>query len=383
MLIQLRPMTRNPSFPTAFGASITARGGDESCEGLPPAKEIPMTDHPRPGARNLITDVPGLKVGQAHDASARTGVTVILPDSPAVAACVVGGGGPGTRETDALAPENLVEAIDAIVLSGGSVYGLGAADGLAAWLGARGRGFALVAREGVPPSPVIPAAILYDLANGGTKAWDETPPYRALAIAAAEAAGEAFDLGTAGAGYGAMAGALKGGVGSASVVTTDGLSVGAIAAVNSFGSVVAPGGRAFWAAPFEIGDEFGGLGAAGLSGPPDDWGLAKGPAAPRENTTIACVATDAVLTPAQAKRLALMAQAGLARAIRPVFAPFDGDVVFALSTGRQPLPDPANLSLARLGALAADALARAVARGVYAATPWDAPGPACWRDLPG
>ncbi len=341
-----------------------------------------MTDYPKPGARNLITDVPGLKVGQAHDGAVRTGVTVILPDAAAVAACVVGGGGPGTRETDALAPETLVEAIDAIVLSGGSVYGLGAADGLAAWLGARGRGYALVAREGVPPSPVIPAAILYDLANGGAKTWGEEPPYRRLAMQAAEAAGEAFDLGTAGAGYGAMAGALKGGVGSASIVTLEGITVGAVAAVNSFGSVVAPGGRAFWASPFEIGDEFGGLGPGALRGPPDDWGLSKGQAAPRENTTIACVAVDAALTPAQANRLALMAQAGLARAIRPVFAPFDGDVVFALSTGRRPLPAPANLTLARLGALAADALARAVARGVHAATPWDEGGPVCWRDLP-
>lgn len=336
----------------------------------------------RPGPRNLITDVPGLKVGQAHDAQARTGVTVILPDARAVAACDVRGGGPGTRETDALDPHNLVDAIDAVVLSGGSVYGLAAPDGVTAWLGAQGRGYGLVAQSAVPPSPVVPAAILFDLANGGDKAWGEDPPYRALGRQAALAASEAFDLGTAGAGYGAMAGRLKGGVGSASAITADGFAVGAVVAVNSFGSVVAPGGRTFWAAPYEMDGEFGGLGSVGLAGAGDDWGLAKADPQARTNTTIACVATDAVLTPAQARRVAVMAQDGLARAIRPVHAPFDGDVVFALSTAQRPLGPRPDFQIARLGALAADVLARAVARGVHAATPWpDAPVP-CWRDLP-
>ncbi len=339
----------------------------------------------RPGARNLITDVPGLSVGQAHDEAVRTGVTVILPEARAVAACDVRGGGPGTRETDALDPHNLVEAVDAVVLSGGSVYGLAAADGVAAWLGARGRGYGLVTTAGVPVSPVVPAAILYDLANGGDKAWGEAPPYRALGRAAAVAAGPTVALGTAGAGYGALAGRLKGGVGSASAVTHDGFTVGALAAVNSFGSVVAPGGRSFWAAPFEMEAEFGGLGSAGLAAAGDDWGLAKADPAPRSNTTIACVATDAILTPSQARRLAVMAQDGLARAIRPVHAPFDGDVVFVLATGLRPLGERPDFQIARLGALAADTLARAVARGVYAAAPWPQgqPGaqPPCWRDL--
>jgi L-aminopeptidase/D-esterase-like protein len=339
--------------------------------------------HARPGPRNLITDVAGLRIGQAHDAAARTGVTVILPDAAGVAAVDVRGGGPGTRETDALAPENLVEAIDAIVLSGGSVYGLAAADGVAAYLGARGRGYEMVAREGVPPSPVIPAAILYDLANGGDKQWGETPPYRALGMTAAKAAGGTFDLGTAGAGYGAMAGSLKGGLGSASIVTEDGLTVGAVVAVNSFGAVTAPGARAFWAAPYELNGEFGGLGPGDLTAPPDHWGLAKTNPGARQNTTVACVATDVALTPAQAKRVAIMAQAGLARAIRPVFAPFDGDVVFVLSTAATPLPEPQNLNLARLGALAADTLARAIARGVFEARPWSPGVPPSWRDLPG
>ena len=333
-----------------------------------------------PGMRNLITDVPGLAVGQAHDLAARTGVTVILPDDRAVAACDVRGGGPGTRETDALAPENLVEAIDAIVLSGGSVYGLAAADGVVAWLGARGRGYGLVVRPGVPPSPVVPGAILYDVANGGDRSWGEDPPYRRLGREAIEAAGAEFQLGTAGAGFGAMAGGLKGGTGSASILTLDGIAVGALACVNIFGSVVAAGGRTFWASPFELASEFGGLGVQGLVGEPDVWGLAKADPQARMNTTIACVATDVALTPAQAKRVAVMAQDGLARAIRPIHAPFDGDVVFAVSTGRQPLAG-GDFTVARIGALAADCLARAVARGVYEATPWPGTEVRCWRDL--
>jgi L-aminopeptidase/D-esterase-like protein len=334
----------------------------------------------RPGARNLITDVPGLKVGQADDVRVRTGVTVILPDARAVCACDVRGGGPGTRETDALAADTLVDAVDAVVLSGGSVYGLAAADGVAAWLGARGRGFVVSADPAVPVSPIVPAAILFDLANGGDKAWGEGPPYADLGRRAVAAADEAFALGTAGAGFGAMAGAIKGGIGSASVVSADGFTVGAVVAVNCWGSVTAPGGRSFWAAPYEIEAEFGGLGAAGLAADPDDWGLSKAPAGGR-NTTIACVATDAALTPAQARRVAVMAQDGLARAIRPVHAPFDGDVVFALSMAARPLTEPAAYTLARLGALAADCLARAVARGVHAAAAWPGAAVRTWADL--
>jgi L-aminopeptidase/D-esterase-like protein len=340
----------------------------------------PMSDGR--GARNLITDVPGLRVGQATDERARSGVTVILPDDRAVCAVDVRGGGPGTRETDALAPETLVEAVDAVVLSGGSVYGLAAADGVAAWLGAQGRGYGLVVAPGVPRSPVVPAAILYDLANGGDKAWGLDPPYRALGIAAAEGADLAFDLGSVGAGAGAMAGALKGGMGSASVVTRDGFTVGAVAAANSFGSVVAPGGRAFWAAPYEIGGEFGGVPLGDARAGPDEWGLTKRHPRLGANTTLACVAVDAILTPAQARRLAIMAQDGLARAIRPVHAPYDGDVVFALATGRRSLGEDPVFALTRLGALAADCLARAVARGVYEATPWPGAAARGWRDLP-
>jgi L-aminopeptidase/D-esterase-like protein len=341
-----------------------------------------MSQKPKaaPGARNLITDVPGLKVGQAHDAAARTGVTVILPDDRAVCAVDVRGGGPGTRETDALAPENLVEAIDAVVLSGGSVYGLAAADGVVGWLGARGRGYGLVGRAGVPVSPVVPGAILYDVANGGDRAWGEDPPYRRLGREAIAAAGLDFALGTAGAGHGAMAGSLKGGTGSASIVAADGITVGALVCVNSYGAVVAPGGRSFWAAPYELGGEFGGLGSAGLAAGPDDWGLAKADPGERMNTTIACVAIDVALTPAQAKRVAIMAQDGLARAIRPIHAPFDGDVVFALSTAARPL-EGGDFTIARIGALAADTLARAVARAVFEAVAWPGSEVRCWCDL--
>jgi L-aminopeptidase/D-esterase-like protein len=339
-----------------------------------------MTDARR-GPLNLITDVGGLKVGQAEDARVRTGVTVLLPDERAVCAVDVRGGAPGTRETDALAADTLVEAVDAVVLSGGSVYGLAAADGVTALLGAQQRGFRMAPGSAAPPSPVIPAAILYDLANGGAKDWGLEPPYRELGMAAARNAGATFALGAAGAGYGAMAGGLKGGVGSASAVSAEGFTVGAIVAVNSFGSAVAPGTRAFWAAPFELDAEFGGLGAGALKAAPDEWGLAKTAPGARTNTTIACVAVDAILSPAEARRVAVMAQDGMARALRPVHSPFDGDVVFVLATGRHPLAAPRTMAIARIGALAADCLARAIARGVYEAKPWPGTAVRCWRDL--
>lgn len=323
------------------------------------------------GALNTICDVPGVLVGSAHDSEARTGVTVIRTPGRAVASVAVGGGGPGTRETDALTADTLVDALDAVVFSGGSVYGLAAADGVAAALGAAGHGYGHRVGSGIPVSPIVPSAILYDLANGGNKAWGTEPPYRALGMKALSACADRFDLGACGAGFGAMAGQQRGGVGSASIVTPDGIVVGALAAVNSYGAVRMPGSDAFWAWPYEQDREFGGQRPpVGYSLDLDDWGAAKanpGAGAGRTNTTLGCVATNVQLTVAECRRVALMAQAGLARAIRPVFAPFDGDVVFALSTSAMVVDAPRSMLVARLGELAAGCLARAVARGVYEA----------------
>lgn len=322
------------------------------------------------GPANLITDVAGISVGNAHCPKAWSGVSVVLPHERAVAACDVRGGAPGTRETDALDPSNLVEAVDAIVLSGGSVYGLDAVSGAVGWLGARGRGFRLGAAP--LPSPVVPGAILFDLANGGDKSWGEEPPYRVLGREACEKAARTFALGNSGAGFGAVAGVVKGGLGSASA--TDGrINVGALVAVNSFGSVLIPGTRQFWAAPFEIDREFGGLGwphafPAATRDPLAESKLANGRPLPGGNTTIGLIATDLALTPAEARRIAVMAQDGLARAIRPVHAHVDGDTVFALSTGIHRVSDEERLPIMmRLGAMAADCMARAIARGIYSA----------------
>lgn len=354
----------------AGGVAGLAAGSGHAGDKPEPAQDVPTTHGPgAPGPLNLITDVAGLQVGQSDDPGARTGTTVILPDARAVCAVDVRGGGPGTRETDALDGWNLVRSADAIVLSGGSVYGLAAADGVCAWLGAHRRGYEAVPDMDVPRSPIVPAAILFDLANRGDKKWGMNPPYRDLGIRAVEAASRTFAIGTAGAGYGAGAGALKGGVGSASLVTADGMTIGAIVAVNSLGSPVVPGSRHFWAGAFEFGDEFGGLGPSPDRVTGEDWGMAKINPGARTNTTIACVATDLELDPDELKRVAMMAQDGLARAIRPIHSPFDGDVVFALSTAHRREQSPKREFLvARIGAVAADVLARAIARAVFAAT---------------
>ncbi|MEO9971117.1 MAG: P1 family peptidase [Hyphomonadaceae bacterium] len=318
------------------------------------------------GPRNLISDVAGLKVGHAEDAKVKTGASVILTDRPCIAAVAVAGGGPGTRETDLLAAGTLVDAVDAICLSGGSAFGLAAADGVTAGLHASGRGFGLMDLPGVPKTPIVPAAILYDLANGGDKDWGDASPYRALGRAAYDRVGLDFALGKTGAGYGARAGALEGGLGSASLVTDDGMTIGALAAVNCFGATQMPGSDCYWAWPYEIDGEFGGKRPpADYVADADDWGAAKLNPALGQNTTIACVATDIVLTTDEAKRVAQMALSGFSRAIRPVFAPFDGDAVFVISTGKKPLKEPKPLNLARIGELAASTLARAIARGVH------------------
>ncbi|MFW6413000.1 MAG: P1 family peptidase, partial [Oceanicaulis sp.] len=291
----------------------------------------------RPGVNNDLTDVNGLSVGHAEDETAATGTSVVLCARPFTAAVDVRGGGACTRETELMNPGGLVDTVDAIVLSGGSVYGLGAADAVCAALGASGRGYALLDTPGVPASPIVPAACLYDLANGGAKEWGREPPYRRLGFDALEAAGrgDPVRIGRAGAAYGARAGAHPGAIGSASVVTDDGHTVAALVAVNSFGSVTLPGqDEVYWAWPFEIGGEFGGARPDPSRGfEPEDWGAAKMNPGARMQTTLAMVATDAALTRDETRRLAVMAQDGLARAIRPVHAPVDGDVVFALSGG--------------------------------------------------
>jgi L-aminopeptidase/D-esterase-like protein len=325
--------------------------------------------------RNSITDIAGIRVGQAGDERLGSGVTAILFDAPTVAAVDVRGGGPGTRETDLLDPAATVETIDALCLSGGSAFGLDAAAGVVARLAETGRGFAV----GGVRVPIVPAAILFDLVNGGDKDWGRFSPYRDLGYAAALAACEEVALGTVGAGTGARTANLKGGIGSASAQVPDRpFRVGALAAVNAFGRVTVGQGPHFWAAPFERDAEFGGLGFPSPM-PADAFGWPR-EALPGANTTLAVIATDAALTKAQAKRLAVTAQDGLARAIHPVHTPLDGDVVFAVSTGRVPLADPV-ADLARIGAAAADTLARAVAIGVYEArrmTCLDLPS---WREL--
>lgn len=323
--------------------------------------------------RNLITDVPGLRIGNAGDAALASGVTAVIFDQPAVGSVDVRGGGPGTRETALLDPAQTVQGIDAIALSGGSAFGLDAASGVQAWLREQGRGFAV----GSARVPIVPGAILFDLLNGGDKGWGRYPPYRELGYAAAAGSGVDFPIGSVGAGLGATTVNLKGGLGSASAVCED-FTVGALAVVNAAGSVVVGKGPWFWAAAFEQDAEFGGLGLP-PSVPQDALdAITKGK--PRASTTLAVVATDAVLTKVQAKRLAVMAQDGLARAIYPVHTPLDGDIVFAVSTGIRPLADPM-LGLTALGTLAANCLARAVARGVHAATalPFAGALPA-WRD---
>ena len=321
--------------------------------------------------RNLITDVAGVRVGHADDRKLGSGTTVVLFDQPAIAAADIGGGGPGTRESALLDPAMTVECIDAIALSGGSAFGLDAASGVQAWLREQGRGFQV--REALVP--IVPAAILFDLLSDGDKNWGRYPPYRELGHAATAAAAADFALGSVGAGLGATTLGLKGGVGSASAQARDGTTIGALAVVNSAGSAVIGGGPHFWAAPYERDKEFGGLGQPAVVETRALSFRTKGQ--PGENTTLVAVATDATLTKPQCQRLAVMAQDGLARALRPVHTPLDGDIVFAAATCAKKAPADWSV-LAELGATAADVVARAIARGVFNATATGAL-PA-WRD---
>lgn len=317
-----------------------------------------------PGPRNLITDVPGLKIGNASDMDLKSGATVLLPDEPAVASVAIHGGAPGTREIALLEPEQTVEKIDAIVLAGGSAFGLDAGAGVQGRLAELGYGFEV----GPVRVPIVPTAILFDLLNGGDKSWGQAAPYRDLGRSALDAVSLDFALGSVGAGTGATTANLKGGLGSASQVLDNGVTVGAIVAVNALGRATIGEGPHFWASPFEVDDEFGGC---GITAPfPLDAvevrtkldALKAG-----ANTTIAAVATDAVLTKGEAKRLAVMAHDGLARALWPAHTPLDGDLVFALSTGQRKLESGLE-DMVRLGAAAASCLARAIARGIFNAS---------------
>ncbi|NCO21382.1 MAG: P1 family peptidase [Rhodobacterales bacterium] len=328
----------------------------------------------RVGERNTLTDVAGLAVGHAQDDGLKSGCTVVVGDAPFVASCHVMGGAPGTRETDLLAPDKTVQAVDALVISGGSAFGLEACSGVMDGLAAAGRGFAV----GTARVPIVPGAILFDLLNGGDKAWG-VPPYRALGRAAFDQAAADFAIGSVGAGTGALCAMQKGGLGSASFVLASGVTVAALVVANPVGSVTTPDGH-FWAAPFEMMGEFGGRGpdpCSGLCYPPFSLkaqammaGVGTG-----ANTTPCIVATDAALSKAQCHRLAVAAHDGIARAVVPAHTPHDGDIVFALSTGARRVDEA---DLLTIGAAAAHCVARALARGVFAATP--APGdilPSC------
>jgi L-aminopeptidase/D-esterase-like protein len=289
----------------------------------------------------------GLRIGHAHCARTRTGVTVIVPDAPVVMACDVRGGGPGTRETDALEPTTLVERVHALVLSGGSVFGLQAADAVALALARSGRGLAMGEGADTLFVPVVPAAILFDLANGGDKgfarAGGEDPPYARLALAALAAFSDVPAEGRVGAGYGAQAGSRQGGIGIAAATLEGGGRVAALVAVNSFGEVYAdalPSGPV----PMPKRRRVSGLAAS---------------------TCIGCIATDVPLTRASARRLAMMAHDGLARSIRPIHTPFDGDALFALSTSAETPVRVEPFLLAELGTRAADCVANAVRRAVF------------------
>jgi L-aminopeptidase/D-esterase-like protein len=320
---------------------------------------------------NLITDVPGFAVGHATDERVQSGVTVLACGKDWPAGVDVRGGGPGTRETEALAPENLVGRAHAVVLAGGSVFGLAAADGVATALSAQGIGLTL--RPGSPAIPIVPAAVLHDLSNGGDKAWGLTPPYLALGASALHAAGPNFALGSVGAGRGAMAGLLKGGIGSASIDLGDGQMVGALVAVNSVGSALMPDGATYWAWPFELNGEFGSSKPPGAQSdmgnpaPDESRLLAQDRLHPGANTTLGVVACSAALTTAECTRVAMMAQDGIARALRPAHSLLDGDTVFALASCKMALAEDRlrAVQVSRIGSAAADCMARAIARAVY------------------
>ena len=310
----------------------------------------------RPGPTNSICDVPGIRVGHAEHPEYVTGTTVILPDNPCVAAVDHRGGGIGARDTVLLAAGSGVPVVHAITLSGGSAYGLDATGGV--MHGLRQDGIGLVLRDEIVP--IAPQAIIFDLLIDGANDWDR-PPWWDLGLKAYRAARAEMALGNVGAGRGATAGSIKGGVGTASLETDD-FMVGALAVSNSVGEVVIPGTTTFWGWMFERDGELGGQKPP--TGPAAELEIPE--AGVFENTTLAVVATDATLTRDQAYRIAIMAQDGFAHSTRFVHSPMDGDTVFVISTGERPFADIPVL-ITQLGNLAAECVARSVMRGVYEA----------------
>lgn len=323
---------------------------------------------PKPGAKNSITDIRGIKVGNAHDPNLKSGVSVVLCEQPMVASVAIHGGAPGTRDTELLAPENSVEAVDALVLSGGSAFGLDAASGVQSWLREQGRGFAV----GTVKVPIVPQAILFDLINGGNKDWGLHSPYRELGYEAASGSSHDFSIGSAGAGTGALVAGLKGGLGTASIKLDNGITVAALFAVNALGSPLIGNTHHFHAAHFEQGREFGGhcLPAKMPADADRPTFKFRQQASGLSNTTIGIIATDAVLTKAEAKRLAISAHDGIAKALYPAHTPMDGDLVFSLATGRSAIK-PERDDWLDLSAYAVHVTARAIARAIYEATPQD------------
>ncbi len=314
--------------------------------------------------RNLVTDVEGILVGNAHDEKVDSGTTAIIFENRSVASYHVMGGAPGSRDTDLLQPENTVSQIDGLFLSGGSAFGLDAGTGIQAAL--REKGIGLEVFDQI--IPLVPGAILFDLANGGNKDWGKYPPYRELGYQAAQNAAKNFELGSSGAGFGALVAGLRGGLGSASTCLENGITIGALVAVNAIGSPVVANTAHFWAAMHEVGNEFGGRGSPVPLPVRADELILKYHAriTPGTNTTIGVIATDAALSKAEAKRLAVSAHDGFARALWPAHTPMDGDLIFAVATGTRPAPaDMAEWT--QMCAVAGSTMARAVARGIYEA----------------
>jgi D-aminopeptidase len=329
-----------------------------------------------PGPKNLITDVSGVRVGNAHDETLKSGVTAFSADHSFIASYAVMGGAPGTRETDLLAPDKTVDKIDALVLSGGSAFGIDAASGVVDRLRSNGRGFTV----GPYNVPIVPAAILFDLNNGGIKDWQENP-YPYLGRLAFDDLSQEFDVGSIGAGFGAQCGMMKGGLGSASFQLQNGITVGALVAANPFGRVTDASGKHFWAAPFEVNDEFGGFGPPKGNGQAQSFDHTKLTSLTEgANTTIAIVATDAILTKAEAQRMATAAHDGFARAIVPSHLPLDGDLIFAAAMGRHKVPE-GRLAFAEICHAGSLCVSRAIARGVYHARSYTGDTSVTWQSI--